>query len=58
LVDDGPVFAAPFAAVGIDPAGVFYLSESVLLPAWRGQGVGHAFFDAREAHARQRGALP
>lgn len=57
LVDDGPGFAAPFAAAGIDPAGVFYFGESVLLPAWRGQGVGHAFFDAREAHARRLGGF-
>lgn len=55
LVDDGPGFAAPFAAAGIDPASVFYFGESVLLPAWRGRGLGHAFFDAREAHARALG---
>ena len=57
LLDDGPAFAAPFAAAGIDPAGVFYFGESVLLPAWRGQGVGHAFFDARQAHARTLGGF-
>ena len=55
LRDDGPVFSAPFEAAGIDPAQVFYFGESVLLPAYRGQGVGHAFFDAREAHARALG---
>ncbi len=29
--------------------------KSVLLPHYRGQGVGHAFFDYREAHAKAHG---
>ena len=33
----------------------FYCAESVLLPGYRGRGVGHAFFDVREAHARALG---
>lgn len=45
-------FAPLFAAAGVDPGAVFYLGESVLLPGYRGQGIGHRFFDAREAHAR------
>jgi GNAT superfamily N-acetyltransferase len=44
-------FAAPFAAHDYNPEQVFYCGESVLLPAWRGRGVGHKFFDFREAHA-------
>ncbi|MGX9719462.1 GNAT family N-acetyltransferase [Stenotrophomonas acidaminiphila] len=55
LLDDGPAFRQPFEAAGIDPARVFYFGESVLLPAWRGRGIGHAFFDARETHARALG---
>jgi GNAT superfamily N-acetyltransferase len=47
-----PEFADLFAAHGYDPAAVFYCGESVLLPTYRGQGIGHAFFDAREAAAR------
>jgi GNAT superfamily N-acetyltransferase len=51
LADDAEAFRAPFIARGFDPAGVFYFGESVLLEAYRGRGVGHAFFDHREAHA-------
>ncbi len=50
-----PEFAAALLATGLDPARVFYCAESVLLPGFRGQGLGHAFFDAREAHARTLG---
>ena len=35
---------------------MFYFGESVLLPEYRRQGIGHAFFDHREAAARRWGA--
>jgi GNAT superfamily N-acetyltransferase len=38
-----------------DPDQVFYCAESVLLPEYRGYGIGHKFFDLREAHARSLG---
>jgi GNAT superfamily N-acetyltransferase len=55
LADDTAEFHAPFDAHGIDADRVFYFGESVLLPGYRGQGIGHAFFDHREAHARALG---
>lgn len=57
LLDDTEAFSAPFVAQGLDAARTFYFGESVLLPEWRGRGLGHAFFDAREAHARALGGF-
>ncbi len=48
-------FAAAFQGTDIHLVDVFYCAESVLLPAYRGRGAGHAFFDAREEHARRLG---
>jgi GNAT superfamily N-acetyltransferase len=48
-------FAEPFRKRGMDIACIFYCGESVLLPAYRGRGLGHAFFDRREAQARRLG---
>jgi GNAT superfamily N-acetyltransferase len=41
-----------FVAHGLDPARFFYFGESVLLPAYRGRGIGVRFFELREAQAR------
>ncbi|MET0935418.1 MAG: GNAT family N-acetyltransferase [Luteibacter sp.] len=57
LADDGEAMQAPFLSRGVDVDDVFYFGESVLLAEWRGRGVGHAFFDAREAHARACGSF-
>tara|TARA_R110002050_G_scaffold1244_1_gene8461 strand:+ start:731 stop:1318 length:588 start_codon:yes stop_codon:yes gene_type:complete len=43
----------PFIDAGYDIDKVFYCGESVLISAYRGQGAGVAFFDHREAHARE-----
>jgi GNAT superfamily N-acetyltransferase len=52
--------AADFGAAFVDRpeplSDIFYCAESVLLRAYRGHGLGHAFFDAREDHARALGA--
>lgn len=49
-------FQRPFTERGIDVDRLFYFGESVLLPQYRGQGIGHAFFDRREAAGRTAGA--
>lgn len=55
LADHAEDFAAAFANCEVPLEKIFYCAESVLQPAYRGQGLGHRFFDAREAHARSLG---
>lgn len=49
-------WSEPFRERGYDLSALFYCGESVLLPQYRGQGIGHAFFDHREAQATALGA--
>lgn len=53
LSDHDPSVAAAVRELGLNPPDVFYLAESLLLPAFHGRGLGHAFFDGRERHARR-----
>jgi GNAT superfamily N-acetyltransferase len=53
LLGHEPEFAAPFLKAGYDPTRIFYFGESVLRASYRGRGIGHAFFDQREAAARR-----
>ena len=55
IVDVEREWSAPFDAVGLPVEHRFYCAESVLLHDWRGMGIGHAFFDGREAHASALG---
>jgi hypothetical protein len=51
LKDAEPEFHAPFIAKNIPLASVFYFGESVLQQNYRGQHLGHRFFDEREKFA-------
>jgi GNAT superfamily N-acetyltransferase len=53
--DHASEFAAPFEVRGHDLTDILYFGESVLLAEYRGQGIGHAFFEGREDHARALG---
>ena len=56
LTDETAEVQAPFLQAGIPLDRVFYFGESILLPSYRGLGLGHRFFDEREAHARHFGS--
>lgn len=57
ILDHADGFASAFGAQPPVPlAQMFYCAESVLLPDYRGQGLGHRFFDGREQVARDLGA--
>jgi GNAT superfamily N-acetyltransferase len=45
-------FAKAFEVTNLDTRKLFYFGESVLRKSHRGRGIGHAFFDHREAHAK------
>ena len=55
LADEDPLIQQPFHDAGFDVNRGFYFAESVLLPAYRGQGLYRQFFREREAHARSFG---
>ena len=48
LINETAAVQAPFLQAGLDVRRFWYFGESVLLPAWRGQGLGVRFFAARE----------
>ena len=57
MVGETEEFVAPFRQAGYDLSKIFYCGESVLLKDYRGRGIGHRFFDLREAHARALGVF-
>ncbi|MES2594454.1 MAG: GNAT family N-acetyltransferase [Verrucomicrobiota bacterium] len=55
MSDGDPAFRECFEKAGLDTSSVCYLGESVLLSSHRGRGIGKAFFQYRENHARELG---
>ena len=55
LEDETAEIRKPFEDADFDVKKICYFGESILLPNYRGTGLGHRFFDEREAHARSLG---
>lgn len=55
MLDHADEFASAFGGLKWDLSKVFYCAESVLLVEYLGHGIGHKFFDLREAHACRLG---
>lgn len=55
LRDECAEFQEPFVRAGWRVEDICYFGESILLPEWRGMGLGGRFFDLREQHARDIG---
>jgi len=55
MSDEDPMVWKPFESARLNPKNYFYFGESVLLQAYRGQGIGVRFFQEREAHALRLG---
>ncbi|MFC5699205.1 GNAT family N-acetyltransferase [Pseudomonas sp. GCM10022186] len=55
MADETEEFQRPFREQGWDPQRIFYFGESVLLPEYRGMGLGVRFFAEREGYARRLG---
>lgn len=55
LADEAPEFQQPFLDAGMEVDECLYYGESIVLPEWRGGGLGKEFFARREEHARRLG---
>lgn len=55
LTEADNMFQAPLSTAGLDLHKILYFGESVLLPEFRGNGIGRRFFDLREDWARRWG---
>lgn len=54
--EEEDAFKAPLIEAGLDPEKTLYFGESVLLPSYRGQGIGKAFMKERLNYAKELGA--
>lgn len=50
--DEDENYRKPFLDRGIDPATIFFYGESMVLPKYRGIGLGKVFYEQREKYAR------
>ncbi len=57
MQDADTSFQRPFIEQQFEISTIYYFGESVLLPEYRGQGMGHCFFDERERVAREQGCM-
>jgi GNAT superfamily N-acetyltransferase len=55
LIAESLEIQKPFLERQLNLDNIFYFGESILLPAYRGKGLGHLFFDEREKHALENG---
>ncbi len=55
LADETEEVIKPIREAGLPVESVFYFGESVLLPEYRGRGIGVGFMKEREEHARSLG---
>lgn len=53
MEEEGPEFQEAFRKAGYDLGSILYLGESILLPEYRGRGLGKEFFRRREDHAER-----
>mgnify|MGYP001160173997 FL=1 len=57
MIEHADEFGEPFRKAGYDLSKIFYCGESVLLTSHRGHGLGHKFFELREAQAYALGGF-
>ena len=55
MSDEGPEFQKAFIDGGYSINQICYFGESIILPAFRGRGLGKEFFARRESHAQRHG---
>lgn len=55
MADEGPEFQEAFLKAGREINQICYFGESILLPEYRGHGIGKKFFVRRENHAQKLG---